>query len=151
MISQCVWPFVIRHVEPDEMCYISSSQTVKDSRLKIDALLERSRCRGVGERQQWIRHDTSNGPIGERVPQPLIDNQQHTIIREGSAVPQQQLGAGFGTEQQRTRRTSLFLGKQYWPHISNTRRALFSRKANSSCTEPSARIIFWLVMRNTFQ
>ena len=54
---------------------------MENSKLKIDALLKRSRnTEGVGEQRWRIRHYTSDGPIGERVPQTLIDNQHHTII-----------------------------------------------------------------------
>ena len=43
-----------------DMCRDTHSQELKTSKLKIDTLLKRSRCRGVGERRQRIRHDTSN-------------------------------------------------------------------------------------------
>ena len=102
---------------------------MKASKLKIDALLEWSRCRGVGEWQQRIRHeshDTSNGPI-EVLGFRFLLNQQHTLIREGNAVPQQQRGASFGREQLAREGTIRFYAKQYWPRVSD-------KKSNYSYT-----------------
>ena len=46
-------------------------------------------------------------------------------------MSQQQCGIRFG-KRDHTRGKNLVLGKQYWSHISSTRRELFSRKTNYS-------------------
>ncbi len=40
----------------------------------------------------------------------------------------------FGAEATHARGTNLFLGKQYQPHISNTKKEIVRKKAISSCT-----------------
>ena len=40
----------------------------------------------------------------------------------------------FGAETAHARGTNLFLGKQYQPHISNTKKEIVRKKAISSCT-----------------
>jgi hypothetical protein len=79
-------------------------QELKTSKLKIDALLKLSRCKGVGERQLRIRHDTSNRLI-EALGFRLFLNQRHTIKDlRAAAMPKQQRGAvcrGQSTEHER--------------------------------------------------
>ena len=59
------------------------SEELESWRLKIRSSVERSRLQREEESDSTrIRHDTNDGPIGERVPQALIDNQQHTIKRQ---------------------------------------------------------------------
>ena len=56
----------------------------------------------------------------------------------------------FGAERAHTRGTNLFLGKQYQPHISKTKKANCSKENNFFLYWSGARTSIWLVMRNTF-
>ena len=122
--------------------FSSFSQAVKASQLKFDALLERSRCRGVGERQQKIRHNTSNRTI-EALSFRLLLNQRHTIkdVRVALCCSRNverflaERAAAHEGDKLVFRKTSL----SPWYCTGHTyriqERELFSRIANSSCTE----------------
>ena len=93
----------------------------------------------------YERHNTSNDTYqcpgtraqtcrAKRTPDLLIDNQQHTIIREGNDVPQQQCGTAFGREQDTRKEQICFYENstgQYWSHILSTRKGIVLKENKS--------------------
>ena len=98
---------------------------------------------------------TSIGPIKIVNLQPLIEKINGTTRTNtlGQHLLRQQQGSRFRERTAAHEEDYFFFRKTILAaHIElSTRRELFSRKANSSCTEPSVRNGFCLVMRNTFQ
>ena len=75
--------------------------------------------------------------------------QQHTIkttMVVAVAAEANNAERFVGAKAAHTRGTNLFLGKQYQPHISNTKKAIVQKKAISSCTTQEqglASVLLW--------